>query len=1016
MENNPPHVARAGAESPAQGSMLPVFDPKDWNRMAVLDKKDQNHDRARAELHRLLPREALVDTVSRGIYATDASIFEFMPIAVVTPRNEGELAMTLKVAQDLGVPVMPRGGGTSLAGQTCNNAIVMDVSKHLHHLLELNPDEKWARVEPGLVRDELNATLRKHNLEYAPETSTSNRAVLGGMIANNSSGMRSIRYKRSMDHVLSMRIMLPGGDTIDCVDRTPEEARRLAELDSPEGRIWKELIPLLEKNRSLIERKFPKVMRRVGGYSLDEFSPEGPWNLSKLIGGSEGTLATILEAKINLVEPPKHIGIVAIHYEELFSSFRSVPLILKYDPLSVELMDRVVVKLSKNNPATKRLCGFIEGEPGAILVTELTGDSEDEVTGKIESLEADLRAAGYGYAFPTMRTPESRGEVVELRKTSLGVMLSVRGDLKPIPFIEDACVPVEHLADYLERVAKVITDEELDYIMFGHASVGVIHVRPVLNQKDAAHVAKIEKISRQVVDLVKEYKGSWSGEHGDGVSRGAMNERFWGSDMIQVFRDVKAIFDPKGIMNPGRIFDSPPLSENLRFGGDYKVNHPTTYFRFEEFHGFGGAVEMCNGVGACRKMGSGTMCPSYMATRDEEATTRGRANALRLAISGKFGKDGLVSDRVHEVLDLCLECKACKTECPSNVDMSRMKSEHLAHYHEAKGTPLRARLFAGAPVSGRANSGLMAPLANGIMKIAPLRRAFFRMVGIARDRNMPAFASQRLEEWNKRHIKPKEDASREVVFFADCWANYYETEPGKWALRLLRHFGYKVHFVGNACCQRTRISKGFLAQARTEGKKTVAALEKFAKRGVPIVGIEPSCVSSLTDDLPDLVDNKADAEAVAKVALPIEEFFFRELREGRIEIPRQKNAAARYLVHGHCHQKAIFSTSPAKSLLSENAVVGSNGSTAPVEVTEVDSGCCGMAGSFGYEAEHYDISKKIGEMRLLPAVRAADKETVVVANGFSCRHQISDFGERKAVHVVEALGRAILGDKGDGGA
>lgn len=974
--------------------------------MGTVDsQRELREERARRALHAALPGEALVDEVSRGIYATDASLYEFPAIAVVTPRGREDLQTVFRIATECGVPVMPRGGGTSLAGQTANRAIVVDVSKHMNKLLELNAEEKWARVQPGLIRDTLCVEAARYGLEYAPETSTSNRAALGGMIGNNSSGMHSVRYGRTIDHLIGAKIMLANGEVVDCIDRTPEQARRLAGEDCPEGHLWRDLIPILDKNRAFVEERFPKVMRRVGGYSLDEFPQQGPWNLAKLVCGSEGTLATVLEATVKLIEPPSHVGMLAVHFDDLIHSFRSVPLMLTFNPLSVELIDSAMVKLARVNPGTKHMCHFIEGDPKAILVVELTGESEEEVTTKLEELERTLRDKNFGYAHPHIRDPKKQKECVELRKLALGVLLSVRGDTKPIPFIEDACVPTDVLADYLDRVSKVIESEGLPYIMFGHASVGVVHVRPMVNQKDAEHVAKIERISRQVVDLVKEYGGSWSGEHGDGIARGAMNERFWGTEMIQVFRDVKHVFDPKGLMNPGRVFDAPPMNENLRYGGSYKTDYPTTFFRFEDFQGFGRAVEMCNGVGACRKIGSGTMCPSYMATLDEEATTRGRANALRLAISGKFPKDGLTSERVHEVLDLCLECKACKTECPSNVDMSRMKSEHLAHYHEARGGPtIRDRNFADAPVTGRLMSGPLAPIANSVMGIAPIRRLMLGALGIAPERNVPAYATRKLESWFAGHRASGDGARGEVVLFGDCWANYNETMPGLYAVRVLEHLGYKVTLVANACCQRTRISKGLLEKAKYHGGETVERLRPFAEKGIPIVGIEPSCVSSLTDDLPDLVTNKTDACKVGEHALPIEEFLAREMDEAGLEIPPQAAPPPAYLVHGHCHQKALFSTAHAKKLLA-----AATGNKTP-RIDEVDSGCCGMAGSFGYEIEHYELSRKIAESRLLPAINEADRKTVLIANGFSCRHQIKDFGNRHAMHVIEAFGRALFGE------
>jgi FAD/FMN-containing dehydrogenase/Fe-S oxidoreductase len=959
------------------------------------------HEEVRRELERQFGARALVDPVSRGLYATDASVWQFEPIGIVVPESEEDIAAVLRLAREFGVPVLPRGGGTSLAGQTCNEAVVLDVSKHLNRILEVNEAERWVRVQAGIVRDELNAALRPTGLEFAPETSTSNRANIGGMIGNNSSGTRSIRYGRTLEHVLECRVMLANGEIVECKPRSRAEIDALMAGDSEEGKLWRAMTKIVEENRALIEERFPKVLRRVGGYSLDVFPRDGDWNLAKFLCGSEGTLAVVLDAKLALVEAPRHVRMLAIHFADLIEGLATVPAILRHDPLSVEVLDGAMIELSRNNPSTRPHCFFIEGVPGLILTVEMEGDSPEGALARIERLRAECVAQGRGYAWAILDTPEKCFEVLELRRKGLGVSLSVPGDTKPVSWIEDACVPVEHLADYTRQVLEVATSFGLKTVIYGHASVGVLHIKPALNLKDPEHLKAMAEISRRAMQLCKSYGGSWSGEHGDGVARGAQNEEFWGPQMYEVFHQVKRAWDPKNILNPNRIIDAPAVNENLRYGADYRVTLPPTFFRFKDFGGFAPAVEMCNGVGACRKTLGGTMCPSYMATRDEEATTRGRANALRLAMSGRFGKEGIVHERVHEVLDLCLECKACKTECPSNVDMARMKSEHLAHYHAEHGTTLRERSFADAPVTGRRFSGLLAPVVNGVMGIAPLRRAMLGFLGIAQDRSLPAFAPKTLESWFDGRRERNTDG-RDVVLFGDCWANYHETAPGRYAVRVLEKLGFRVTLVANACCQRTRISKGFLDEARREGTRTVDLLRPLAARGFPILAIEPSCASSLTDDLPDLVDNVDAARTVASMVRPIEEFLAVEIATGRLPAPAPKGPAPRYLVHGHCHQKALFTTEAARRLL---ALEG-NG-VAP-QVAEVDSGCCGMAGSFGYEAEHYDISRKIAESRLLPAIRQEGPDTILVANGFSCRHQVADFAGRKSMHVIEAFGRALF--------
>jgi FAD/FMN-containing dehydrogenase/Fe-S oxidoreductase len=953
-------------------------------------------DELHADLKLHFRSDALTDAVSRGLYATDASVWQFEPLAVITPRHDDDVRKALWLARKYHVPVLPRGGGTSLAGQTANHAIVLDFSKFMNRILAVNEKERWARVQPGIVRDELNAQIASTGLHFAPETATSNRANVGGMFANNSSGAHSVRFGRTMEHVLEARAMLWSGDIVDLAPRTRDEIDELIRKETPEGRLWEKFLPLIEENRQLVEQRFPKVLRRVGGYSLDEFPPGKPWNFTKLLCGSEGTLAVVLDLKVALTETPKHVVVMALHFADLEEGLRAVPSILESDPLAIELLDQQMIRLSRENASTREFTRQIQGDPGVVLITELTADSPEGLAPACDALEQRLKADGRGYAYPRMFDPREQWELMELRRRGLGVALSVPGDIKPVSWIEDACVPPEHLAGYTMKVLDVIKSFNLDHVMYGHASVGVLHIKPALNLKDPVHIDAMAKISHAAMELCRSYGGSWSGEHGDGVARGAQNRDFWGEEMYQVFLDVKKIFDPENLLNPGRIVNSPPVNQNLRYGAKYRVKAPDTFFRFADFGGFAPAVEMCNGVGACRKTLSGTMCPSYMATRDEEATTRGRANALRLAMSGQLGDIGIASEEIHHALDLCLECKACKSECPSNVDMARMKSEHLAHYHDEHGIKLRERIFAEAPVMGRLLSGPIAYLANAPLQVPTLRRTMLGLLGVAKQRHLPAYATQSFESWWRKRTRPTpRDGATEVLLFVDCWANYHETNVAKAAVRVLESLGYRVRISAGRCCQRTRISKGFLDKARKEGGETVAHLDRYARRNMPILGLEPSCTSSLTDDLPDLVKNRKAAKRVAAVTMPIEEFLHREVAEGRLTLPTPSAESNPVLLHGHCHQKAVFSTAAAKALLGPT-------------VTEVDSGCCGMAGSFGYEAEHYEVSQRIGERRLLPAVRSASEDTVVVASGFSCRHQISDATSRKALHVIEALERVLV--------
>ncbi len=965
-----------------------------------MNAETPQHDTLRSELQRLLPGEALVDTVSRGMYATDASVYQFMPIAVVTPRGAEDIAAVLRLTREHRAPVLARGGGTSLAGQAANHAVVLDVSKHMNRVLEINADEMWVRVQPGVVRDELNARLKPLGLEFAPETATSNRANIGGMIGNNSSGARSVRYGRTLEHVLETRVMLANGEIIDCTPRTRGEIDAMMETDSEEGKLWRALVPLIEGNRVLIDERFPKVLRRVGGYSLDEF-PEGrSWNLAHLICGSEGTLGVILEAKLRLLRPPENIAMLAVHYDDLIGSLHTVPAILKHDPLSVEFMDGGVLELARENASTRAACGFIEGHPAAVLFVEMDGATKAETEEKLQRLAEDLQVHGIGYAHVALKTEAECAAASDVRKKGLGISAKIPGEAKPISWIEDACVPVAHLAEYTRRVLDVVARYRLNFAIYGHASVGVLHIKPAINLKDPAHIRAMAEISHEVMEICREYGGSWSGEHGDGVARGAQNEEFWGAEMMALFRAVKSTFDPLNILNPGRIIDTPAVNANLRFGEAYRVSVPDTHFHFRDTDGFARAVEQCNGVGACRKTLGGTMCPSYMATRNEKDSTRGRANALRLAMAGHFGKDGLDDPQVHDALDLCLQCKACKTECPSNVDMARLKSEHLALHHSRHGSSLRDRLFAAAPLAAKWGSGRWAPLWNSILQSRLVRFASGR-IGIASERTMPAFATTTLEKWHRKRARyVHKGRRREVVLFADCWSNFHDTAPGRWAIRALEHHGYRIAFIAGECCQRPRISRGFLADAKRDGAATVNRLAEFATRGIPILTLEPSCQSALTDDLPDLLERHDEARCVANACIAVEDFIAAEFRADVLRPPRKTQHARHYLLHGHCHQKSLFSTSPTKLLLDGDGAD---------RVEEIDSGCCGMAGSFGYEADHFDVSMQIGERRLFPAIREQNEETLIVTNGFSCRHQIYDATGRRAMHAIEAYAREMLG-------
>jgi FAD/FMN-containing dehydrogenase/Fe-S oxidoreductase len=939
--------------------------------------------------------------MSRLIYSTDASLYQIKPVGVILPRSDREILETIRIAAKYGVPVLPRGGGTSLAGQTVLAGLVVDCSKYLNKIKEINPDEHWARVQPGIVLDNLNEVLKPHNLHFAPDPATSSRANIGGMIGNNSSGVRSIRYGKTVDNVLELSVILSTGERLLLRRLNTEELQQKCAQEDREGEIYRNIRKILEENAEEITGRFPHVMRRVGGYNLDYLLQENAFNLAQLIVGSEGTLAFVTEARIKLEPLPTFTMVSVIHFDDLLQAIDAVPVILRHKPSAVEILDHYGLELARSNPTVAPLCAqFIEGTPEAILMVEFSGESQDEVQSGWTGMKTSLEHQKGLYCYHDASTKEAKETVWSVRKHALGVLLGMKGDAKPLPFIEDACVPVEHLSEYVARILEFCRRQDRPLALYAHASAGVIHLRPILNLKQQEDLDIMRAISEETFDLVREYGGSWSGEHGDGLVRSYKNREFFGEQLYRAFQEVKQTFDPAGLMNPGKIVDSQDIAENLRIHPGYRTSVPATHFQFKQEQGFDRAIEMCTGVGHCRKTTSGTMCPSYMATRDEEHSTRGRANALRMAIAGELGPDGLGSPRLYEVLDLCLECKACKSECPSGVDMARLKSEFLAQYFKQHRLPLGKKLF--AQIRETAEWASRFPnLSTFLLGNAVSRWILEKLAGVDRRRSLPPFAAQTLTRWFKENPEKEESTAQPVALFLDTFVNYYEPEIGIAATRLLRHLNYRVIPVEGGCCGRPLISTGQLKEVREKGLALLKALQEYARQQIPIVILEPSCLSTLRDDYLDLLDHEDGCADVIKQVFSLEEFL---TQEGVLPRLAEKigKGPAEVLLHGHCHQKALFETTGSLQALQ---------SLKETDLSEVDSGCCGMAGSFGYEKKHYEISKKIGENRLFPAVREASAETEIVASGFSCRAQILHFTGREAKHLAQVLAQGIPSDE-----
>lgn len=956
-----------------------------------------------ARFSRTLRGSIQTDPVSLGLYSTDASMYQMLPRAVVTPIDRDDTVKAVRLSAELGLPLLARGGGTSLTGQSIGETIILDVSRHLTRVLELNLAEGWVRVEPGVVCGELNALLEPHGLHFAPDPATANRANIGGMIANNAAGMRSVRYGMTIDHVLELDLVLSTGDVLNL---RPLNARQLADkyaLPDREGIIYRGLRDLMARHTDEIRARYPKVIRRSGGYALDALIDADPLNLAKLICGSEGTLGVILEAKLRLTPLPRHSAVCLAHFDSLDASLRAAAPIVSEAPSAVELLDGVILRQARHHPLTRDICALVQGDPAAVLVIEVQGDDREAVAAHIRQIACKL--APCAYAAPVMDEPRAIRDVWQLRDSALGLMTTVQGPRKPVPYIEDAAVPPEALADYVAEVLAICRKYDQPVSLFGHASVGLIHIRPLHDLHQSTDIARMAKIQEEVFPLVQKYGGSWSGEHGDGIVRGGFNRRFFGDHIYEAFREIKRLFDPEGRMNPGKVIDTPPLDSHLRFGLGYRPLPVESRFHYRAQGGMLAAAEQCTGVGACRKTQTGVMCPSYAATRNETHSTRGRANALRLALTGQLGPDALCGDELKAVMDLCLGCKGCKGECPNSVDMTRLKSDVLYQHQKRHGIPLRARLFGHLPDLARLASGPQAPLVNALMGSTPIRGLMEKMLGINRKRRLPPFASQRLSTWFARRPSSVADAdksdslgvSRRVVLFNDTYTEHYLPQVGRAAIEVLEAAGYRVELATLGDSQRGAISQGLLDQAKRDGTRLFQQLDVLLADDTPLLVCEPSCASALSDDLPDLLDDTELVKRVASHVRMLDCFLEQELASGRCTLPwkaPEANTPKHFLVHGHCHQKTLDGGRWTHRLLSR--IPGAI-------VADSEAGCCGMAGAFGYEAEHAELSHLIAHQRLLPRLEKIDGGTRVVANGFSCRHQIAELGGCQPVHAMEII-------------
>jgi len=950
------------------------------------------------------------DRFTRGRYATDASHYQIMPLGVVTPRSIEEAERAIGICRAEGVTVTARGGGSSQAGQTVNSSVIVDCSKHLNRILELDVAGRRAKVEPGIVLDDLNRALKAHGLWFPVDVSTASRATIGGMTANNSCGGRSLRYGNTRENVISIDAMLADGAKA----HFGPVAADLSDLpeNSPIRPLARDLFALGAREADEIAARFPKVQRRVGGYNIDALVPgRNDVNLAHILVGSEGTLAfsTAIEIKLSPVLGKRAVG--ACHFGSFHEAMAAAQHIVKLAPIAVELVDATMIGLAREIDMFRpTLEAFVRGVPAAVLLVEFA-EAPDENARRLQRLHELIGDLGFNWSHDgiywggvvDVLDARLQAAITELRTAGLNIMMSMKEAGKPISFVEDCAVPLEHLADYTARLTDVFEKNGTAGTWYAHASVGCLHVRPILNLRLDKDVKAMRNIAEQAFAFVREYKGSHSGEHGDGIVRSEFHEFMFGLRLVRAFEEVKDRFDPDGLYNPGKIVRAPKFDDrtNFRYGPDYHADELTTRLDWSAYTGSGGgfqgAVEMCNNNGACRASAGGVMCPSYRVTRDERDVTRGRANTLRLAITGQLGPDAFISDEMAETLKLCVSCKGCRRECPTGVDMAKMKIEVQAARAEKHGLSRHDRLVGYLP--RYAPYAVKLPWLLNLRDIIPgAAKLSEAITGFSAKRSLPRWRSDVFED----AVTPNANGS-EVVLFADTFNRYFERENLDAALAVLNAGGYRVQVAkpldGSPrplCCGRTFLSVGQVDEARVEAERALAALEPFVSRGVPVVGLEPSCLLSFRDEVPAMVKGET-AKRVADHAMTFEEFLAREAKAGRLDLPLKK-IADRVLVHGHCHQKAFDVFTPVEAVL--RLIPG-------LTVEPIESSCCGMAGAFGYAADTIDVSKAMGELSLLPAVRQADAGTIIVADGTSCRHQIHDGTGREAIHVARVLAMSL---------
>ncbi len=958
--------------------------------------------------------EIFTDTSTRIMYSTDASAYREIPGAVVYPKTKQDIKLLISFASQNKTSIIPRTAGTSLAGQVVGGGIIADVSRYMTKILEINTKERWVLVQPGVVLEELNRYLEEFGLFFGPETSTANRCMIGGMVGNNACGTHSLIYGSTRDHTLELETVLSDGSEVTFKSTDVSDINRKVSHNTLEGRVYKNILDTLnnEDNKQSILREYPdiKLRRRNTGYALDlllnmkPFNEDGnSFNFVKLLAGSEGTLAFTTAIKLNLVSlPPANKALVCVHLDSVSSALKANLIALKHKPVAVELMDNIILELTKKNIAQEKNRFFVEGDPGAILIVEFAEEDPNEIVRKSQSMEEEMRSKGYGYHFPLIQNGDIK-KVWDLRKAGLGILNNMPGDAKPVPVIEDTAVNPEQLPSYIEEFDEILKKYEKTCVYYAHISTGELHLRPILNLKDPKDVELFHTLAEESARLVKKYNGSLSGEHGDGRLRGEFIPLMVGDKIYGLFQELKKVWDPKNIFNPGKIVNTPKMNTHLRYDPKIQARKIDTYFNFSEDQGILRAAEKCNGTAACRKTAviGGTMCPSYMATHKESQSTRARANILREFLTISKKENPFDHKEIYDVMDLCLSCKACKSECPSSVDVTKLKAEFLQHYYKSHGIPFRTLLIANFSKLSKVGS-YVPSIYNFFTQNSVTSYLTSYITGFSSKRKLPKLNNITLDSWLKINSKVMGSnfPNGRVYLFNDEFTKYNDTEIGIKAITLLSKLGYQVIIPNHYESARTYLSKGLVLKAKKIANQNIAMLSNIVSKDKPLVGIEPSAILALRDEYIDLADDdkREKAKVLAENSYMLEEFLMQEMELGHISKDQFTNSQRKIKLHGHCHQKALASTSPTKFVLN----FPSN-----YTAEEIPSGCCGMAGSFGFEKEHYNLSMEIGDMVLFPAVRETDENTLIVATGTSCRHQIKDGTGRRSYHPVEVLHDAL---------